>query len=117
MSDKSITRPDETGLVADSMENLLDAERAGEQLLAEAKQQAAEVVEQAYKHAQAIDRRCSARIERLNKASGEKNRRLVEAIDREARAAITRTTGAASLRTTLLEAASRLAARLTGEQS
>ena len=117
MSDNSITRPGEPKAVAETMERLLEAERAGEHFLAEVRRRASELVEAAYMEAQTIDRRCSQRIDKLNKACGENNDRMVEAIDAEAQATATRATETASMRPMLRAAASRLAARLTGAES
>ena len=117
MSDSANRRPEDANPAAVAMERLLAAERAGEDFLAEAKRAASQRVEDAYKAAQAIDRRCSERIEKLNRACGDSNDRLVQAIEAEAKAVGSKSTDVADMRTAMRAVASKLAARLTGEDS
>jgi cell division septum initiation protein DivIVA len=114
VSDDANSRRDRPELAAVSIEQLLEAERAAECLLAEAKRKGKERVEEAYKEAQSIEHRCSQRIEALNRSSKITNDRLVEDIEAAARSFDTKSVDIDHMREVLRQAASRLAARLTG---
>lgn len=103
--------PAETGSA--SIEQLLDAERAVEARLAEARKTAAGLVADAYDAAQAIERRTDARIARLARDCAQENDRRVAAILAEAEGIASRPVETEPLRDAIREAAGMLAARLT----
>ena len=113
MSDDTTNGTDRPSAAAVSIEQLLEAERAGERLLADAQRQAKLRVEEAYKQAQSIDHRSRQRIEALNRACKVKNDRLVGEIESEARSFGTKSIDIGHKREALLAATARLAARLT----
>lgn len=113
MSDDISGRPGRSKPAVVSIEQLLEAEHAAERFLADARQKAAERVEDAYKEAQATDHRTSQRIERLNKGSRITNDRLVGDIEAHARTFDTRSTDFDHMREALRIAVAKLAARLT----
>ena len=113
MSDDTNNETDRPGAAANSIEQLLEAERVGEQVLADARRKAKLHVEAAYKEAQSIDHRSHQRIEALNRSCKVKNDRLVGAIESEARSFGTKSIDIDHMREALLAASSQLAARLT----
>jgi vacuolar-type H+-ATPase subunit H len=102
---------EEAGLA--SIEQILDAERAVEAMLADAREEAARLVADAYDTAQSVERQTDTRIAKLARECARENERRVEGILAEAEEIEKKVVDAKSLRGAIRDIAEAFAARLT----
>ena len=116
MSKRNSHDPDNAGFGSASIEELLEAEKAVEVRLAEARESAAGLVADAYGAAQSIEHRTDTRIAKLARECAQENDRRVAKIVAEAEEIANRPIDAKPLRPAIRAAADALAARLTGSE-
>ncbi|MCG6858612.1 MAG: hypothetical protein LJE67_11165 [Salaquimonas sp.] len=114
MANETSQGQDGTSSRTTSIEQLLEAEKAIENLLAEAKKDASRKIADAYGEAQAIDKETSERIAGLaRKCAEEKEQRVGEILAR-AKEVGDQPVDTQGMQDAIREAAATLAARLTG---
>lgn len=116
MPEETSRDPGDTENGATSIERLLEAERAVEARLVEARETAGRIVADAYGAAQSIERETDARIATLARECARENDRRVSAILAEVEEIGKKPVDAKDLRGAIRDAAEALAARMTGSK-